>query len=950
MPIALCRYFFLVALLSLGLAAHAQQAGMGAETSLDLNGTWAFRTDPNDRGETQRWYQPAADTAGWDRLPVPGNWDLRNEYASYVGKGWYRKTVTLPAALAHKTVRLCFEAVYHDCTVWLNGRKLGENHGGFLPFEFDVTALLNYGAPNTVVVCADNTYRRGALWNWGGIRRPVSLRATAAIRIVRQHITPVVNLSRRSAAVSVKVLLKNHGATAQAVRGTVTLSAPNGYRRTLPFAVSVAPQAQQEVTVSTALAAGQVHLWHFDDPYLYTSAVVLDLTGQAVQDRFGLRKVEVDNQNHTFRLNGESIRPMGFNLVPDDRTTGNTLPLWRIKEDIDLLKAAGCTMARLVHLRLPKEALDYLDERGMLTFAEVPLWGFDQLADSAQARPREWLARMVAEDYNHPSIIGWSVGNEIGDFPGALAYTQAATRHARQLDPTRLAVMVSHSAARNQNDPLQFSDLGLINGYTQNLGQQASKVHRDYPNRILFYSEFGYNQFTENLDGDLPVQAMLDSMRGRPYLIGGALWTFNDYRSNYVGTKGYSQNRPWGIVDVFRQPKRAYYSWRRELAPVRRVAVAGLDHGRTTAVITPRRVLDLPAYTLTGYRLVWRVADDQGHFVRGGYDNLPAIRPGSATLRRELPWAARAGWAQVNLALVSPLGYAMYDTTLYFQKPSSPHLLSAQSGRTRQNDPTANTGTLRLTFKPSTGAAAYQARYGLQELTKETAPTVNSYLDIPNLAFGQTYQVAVVAANGAGLGEPSPAQAVSVAADAYPAPVVQYVEPADGGFFVGYATEVDDYLFQVQYTTQAGNYAQAPVVQASTKGVLFVPGLTNGQAYFFRLRRLKDNNYPTAWSDEHRVMPDGGQLPASPVVAGVLRRGSEALVVLAAPVKKATGYTLHYRTPGTGATDLTHYVAAAHLDYLPLPGLRAGQAYLLTVTAHGASGESRPSAPTTVAP
>jgi beta-galactosidase len=361
-------------------------------------------------------------------------------------------------------------------------------------------------------------------------------------------------------------------------------------------------------------------------------------------------------------------------------------------------------------------------------------------------------------------------------------------------------------------------------------------------------------------------------------------------------------------------------------------------------------VLDLPAYTLTGYRLVWRAADSQGNFVRGGYDNLPPIRPGSAAVRRELPWTARPGWAQVNLALVSPLGYALYDTTLYFQKPSSPKLLSAQSGRTRQNDPTANTGTLRLTFEPSAGAATYQARYGLQDLTQETASTVNTYLDIPNLAFGQTYQVAVVAANGAGRSDPSPAQAVSVAADAYPAPVMQYVEPADGGFFVGYATDVDDYLFQVQYTTQAGNYAEAPVVQASTKGVLFVPGLTNGQAYFFRLRRLKDNTYATAWSDEHRVTPDGGQLPASPVVAGVVRRGSQAFVVLAAPVRKATGYTLHYRATGTGAIDRTHYVAAAHLDYLPLPGLRPGQAYLLTVTAHGAGGESRPSATTTVAP
>ena len=613
-----------------------------------------------------------------------------------------------------------------------------------------------------------------------------------------------------------------------------------------------------------------MHLWHFDDPFLYTAAVRLIPAGQTISNRFGLRRIDVDNQNYTLKLNGEVIRPMGFNLVPDDHTTGNTLPLWRIKEDIDKLKELGCIMTRLTHLPLPPEALNYLDERGMLIFDEVPLWGFDPLADKDQPQPKEWLERLIARDYNHPCIIGWSVGNELGDYPGAMGYVESAIRHVCQLDSTRLAVVVSHTAARNANDPLQFSDLGLVNGYGRNIGQTADRIHQKYPDKILFFTEYGYGQFTENLDGDLDARAMLDSLRGKPYLIGGSLWTFNDYRSSYVGTKERSQNRAWGIVDVFRQPKRAYHSFRREMAPVRKLTVTNVTTTGALVSLMPRRVLDLPAYTLTGYRLAWNVFDTKGRFMRGSSHQLPVLKPGDPVVRQPVLWAAtnkpndpasdKSGSdsalpAAVQIALVSPLDYSVYDTTLYFQKPQPPVILSAMGGRTEQNDTRPNTGMMRVTFAPVPGATAYKLRYGITSLTNETSSTINHYADVPKLAFDTTYQVTVVAVNPAGESEPLNVRSVTVERGAYPPPIIQHVEPADKGFFVGYATQEDDYLFQVQYTTTPGSYASAPILQSSTKGVLFVPGLTNGQLYGFRLRRLKDNNYPSEWSAEQTVTP-----------------------------------------------------------------------------------------------
>lgn len=109
-----------------------------------LNGTWAFKTDPNGVGEKQSWFGETVNTSGWDNMPVPGNWDLRNEYAHYVGKAWYRTTFYTPSTWQKQWVRLLFEAVYHDSKVWLNGHLLGSNNSGFLPFEFEVNKWLHY--------------------------------------------------------------------------------------------------------------------------------------------------------------------------------------------------------------------------------------------------------------------------------------------------------------------------------------------------------------------------------------------------------------------------------------------------------------------------------------------------------------------------------------------------------------------------------------------------------------------------------------------------------------------------------------------------------------------------------------------------------------------------------------------------------------------------------------
>lgn len=934
------KILFLIVLTSFLSAAKAQQNA--GEYLQSLNGNWAFKTDPNDIGERQAWFGEAVNISSWDSMPVPGNWDLRNEYSHYVGKAWYRTSFSVPAIKKGQVIRLLFEAVYHHSKVWLNGKLLGANNSGFLPFEFEINKSLNYDKPNSLVVCADNTFRRGAIWNWGGIRRPVTLVATSTARVVQQMISSQIDLDKKTATVSIRLFVKNADINPAKLRGEVVLSNKNGFEQVLPFAISVEAGNTAETIIHTKISSKQLHLWSCDDPFLYQSKVRIKNGGDLVHENttaFGLRKIEVDNKNYSFKLNGQLMRIMGFNLVPDDRTTGNTLPLWRVKEDVDLMKSMGANMARLSHLPVHTELLDYLDQKGILIFSEVPLWGYDQLADKNNPLPKEWLTRLINTQFNHPSIIGWSVGNEIGQYPGVNDYVSDAVKNVRQLDSTRLAVMVSHTASRTNDDPLQFSDMGLINGYGKGIGSTVDKIHGLYPGKLLFFTEYGYNQFTENLDGDLDARSLIDSIRFKPFLMGASLWTFNDYRSSFPGTKEFSENRAWGLVDVFRQKKKAWYSFQKEYAPVREFKVENVVAGTkstATVSISPRKLLDLPAYSLDQYKLIWRVVSIQGNIISGGFKTLPVIEPGTATSAYPIAWDMPDNAYALQVSLSSPQNYELIDTTVFFKKPLAPKIIYTDGYRTLMNNLRPNSGEIRVVFEKNSSARYYKLKYERNGVVKETAPTINDYINVPGLNVDEQYNLSLVAVNS--IGESEPASGSVKIETEYLAPLVFYTEPANNGFFVGYPSTDEDYLFQVQYTTKPGDYTGADTLQTSNKGVLFVPGLKNGEAYYYRMRTRKSNNYVSPWSNEIKVIPDGGQLPAKPSIRGVVKQQKEAIVFFE-PQKKSTGYILEYKISGTENWQQVT-INASQINSYFLNGLDAKKSYefrMLTLNENGKS-------------
>jgi len=643
------KAFILACALALVLTYGPAAASEG-ESALSLDGPWKFTIDPSAAA--------SPDAAGWDTVNVPGNWDTLPAYSTHKGKGWYRRTFKVPADWKGRHIRLKFDAVYHDAEVTLNGSVLGRHEGGYTPFEFDVTGALDYGRENTVTVCADNRPRRGAWWHWGGISRSVSLIANNDARIVWQHIRTEPDLKAGSAKVFVKYKLANAGdrPLRVSVAGSVSPvleAGMGGTPQPVPDVQSTVGPRSEEVA-ETSFVIPKARLWHFDHPNLYVlnSRLVTDgKTLHAKSDRFGIRTVEFKPDG--LYLNGELIRVPGFNRVGDSNEAGNTEPDALVRKDVDMMKRAGAVFARLMHYPQASNLLDYMDEKGMMIFAEIPVWGSDDPNVQADnPLTKQWLSEMIERDYNHPCIIGWSPGNEIAKH---FEYVRTMIDFVRRdLDPHRAAAYASNTAARAhvtpQNDPVTFGEVTFINTYSSNPEsfRKVSKTLRSrWPDKPVFYSEFGVEQIGASLDALIPNgEQIWAAIACEPYVIGGALWTFNDYRSDFKGTPA-SGNREWGVVTVDRKPKAAYEQVRCLYSPLRSLSITD-----EKIRIEPRGPSEIPSYTLRGYRLNWKVAASNGTVKSRGTIPLPDLKPGDPV------WETRLPDPNVSeIGLITPTGY-----------------------------------------------------------------------------------------------------------------------------------------------------------------------------------------------------------------------------------------------------------------------------------------------------
>ncbi|MCX5660375.1 MAG: beta-galactosidase [Planctomycetota bacterium] len=486
---------------------------------LSLNGEWQFEMDPGDSGHERGLLD--RELAGRIVVPFCPESTLSGiGHVDYMPAVWYRRHVTVPSDMAWtgKSIRLHFQAVDYDATVWVNGREVGRHRGGFTPFMCDLTNVVGPGETFTLVVRARDDHRlskpkgkQSHLFHNAGCHytrttgiwqtvwlEPVSPRAC----LERSRVTPDVGQSRFTIVqpISSTQTGKRKGLTFRAVLRDAAGEVARA---------EVSAEADFAPTLTLAIPRDRVKHWSPLSPHLYALDLLL-LDGETVVDRVesyaGLRSVTIDGQ--AVKINGQAVfqrlvldqgfYPDGILTAPSDDA---------LRQDIELSMQAGFNGARLHQKVFEERFLYHADQLGYLVWGEFGDWGIDR-NDGKATVVAQWL-EAIERDYSHPCIVGWCPLNEtnhpiephITDLDDLTLALFLATK---ALDPTRPVLDASgyaHRIARTdvydshdyEQDPAKFAQnhVGLAAGKPHFNGPADRPWSLPYAGQPFMVSEFG---------------------------------------------------------------------------------------------------------------------------------------------------------------------------------------------------------------------------------------------------------------------------------------------------------------------------------------------------------------------------------------------------------------------------------------------------------------------------
>ena len=581
------------------LALNAR--GQARKTLLDADWQYLY-------GTAAGAYAPDYDDSAWRTLNLPHDWSMETEAATAAGSSvgpfsqnsvggrdmgytvggtaWYRKRFTLSDDALSGRVMLYFEGAYNYADVWLNGYKVYFNHYGYQSFRFDITdLLLPAGEENVLAVRVTNEGLNTRWYAGSGIYRHVWLLCAPNLHLDTWGTyitTPAV--SETGATVSVLTTLVNETTAARDAEVSVTLLSPDGLAVGEATQTVTVPATEGE-QLTFAFSVDAPALWSPDTPNRYSALLTATDPQAATTDtatiRFGIRSLSF-SADEGFLLNGEPTLLQGGCVHHDNGLLGAAAIDAAENRKLSLLKAEGFNAVRASHNMVSEHYLDACDSIGLMVIDEsFDQWlraknedDYHQFFDEFSDRD---LQTMVKRDRNHPSVIMWSLGNEI---PGRILDTGiAAAARMRQtilrLDSTRpLTAAIpswddySHSWADDSENAFLSLDVG---GYNYLYGYYESD-HADYPQRIMVGLESYPKRASENW-----VLAENNS-----YVIGDFVWTAMDYvgeagiaSASFLtsGSQASARYWPWfngwcGDIDLIGQKKpQSYYRdvvWHRQ--------------------------------------------------------------------------------------------------------------------------------------------------------------------------------------------------------------------------------------------------------------------------------------------------------------------------------------------------------------------------------------------------
>lgn len=603
----------------------------------DFDANWKFMLSDSVQAQ-----DPTFDDSAWQQVDLPHDYSITQKYSqsneaesAYLpgGTGWYRKSFTIDRDLAGKRIAINFDGVYMNATVWFNGVKLGTHPYGYSPFSFDLTGNAKFGEENTIVVKVENRLPSSRWYSGSGIYRDVTLTVTDGVHVGNNGVaiktpslatqnggdvtmnltTKVANDTEAAANITLKQTVFPKGGKTDAAIGTVTTASK-----------SIAAGASADVT--STITAASPKLWSIKNPNLYTVRTEV-LNGGKVLDtydtEYGFRWTGFDATSG-FSLNGEKVKLKGVSMHHDQGSLGAVANRRAIERQVEILQKMGVNSIRTTHNPAAKALIDVCNEKGVLVVEEVfDMWNrskngntedygkwFGQAIAGDNAvlggdKDETWakfdLTSTINRDRNAPSVIMWSLGNEmmegisgsVSGFPATSAKLVAWTKAA---DSTRPMTYGDNKIKANWNESNTMGDNltanGGVVGTNYSDGANYDKIRTDHPSWAIYGSETAsainsrgiYNRTTGGAQssdkqltsydnsavgwGAVASSAWYDVVQ-RDFVAGTYVWTGFDYLgeptpwngtgSGAVGSWPSPKNSYFGIVDTAGFPKDTYY-------------------------------------------------------------------------------------------------------------------------------------------------------------------------------------------------------------------------------------------------------------------------------------------------------------------------------------------------------------------------------------------------------
>ena len=505
------------------------------------------------------------------------------------GIGWYRRTINIDKGWRDKTIHILFDGIFHQSDVYINGHHLGFRPYGFGYVDYDLTPWITAEKENVIAVRVDHSApdTHGARWYTGsGIYRHAWLMVTDKTHVDTYGTYITTSIKDDEANICVKTKLQNDDINEAEVVVEQRIINSDGKNVAQTKADKIRVLPNNTIDIQQSLVVKNPIRWSIETPYLYVMETKVWKGSRLIDTfhtTFGIRSIDFDAQKG-FLLNGERVKLKGVCLHQDDGCFGTAVPDKAYERRLKVLKEYGCNAIRMSHNQPSPELLDLCDKMGIVVIDEA----FDKWKSGYYGKyfDQWWqhdLSNMLIRDRNHPSIILWSIGNELQEAwlktDEGIERAKMLRDYVHQIEPTRL---VNIAAQNNHNG--NFSAVADVAGYNYLEERMISDHQKNPRQKFLVTEELPYYRGAEgnlrSYDENNPWNAIAEN----DFIAGGFIWSGIDYLGESAGWP--SHGWPNGLFDItlHEKPRAVYHRAMWNEKPVIGIGVMDpsldIDHGR----------------------------------------------------------------------------------------------------------------------------------------------------------------------------------------------------------------------------------------------------------------------------------------------------------------------------------------------------------------------------------